>query len=65
MVPTQSNLTRNGWIHFRRLQRQETPTKVFLRHGGRMQKELEMKKKESEMAAAQAAKATTEEKKKV
>lgn len=41
-----------------------SPTKIFLRHGGRMQKELEMKKKESEMAAAQAAKATTDEKKK-
>ncbi|MDD5152619.1 MAG: 30S ribosomal protein S19 [Candidatus Pacebacteria bacterium] len=34
-----------------------SPTKKFLRHGGRMQKELEMKKKESEIAAAAAAKA--------
>ncbi len=40
-----------------------SPTKVFLRHGGRMQKELEQKKKDAELAAAQAAKATTEEKK--
>ncbi|MES2014600.1 MAG: 30S ribosomal protein S19 [Patescibacteria group bacterium] len=29
----------------------------FVRHGGKMQKELEQKKKESEIAAAQAAKA--------
>ena len=40
-----------------------SPTKTFLRHGGRMQKEMEQKKKESEVAAAQAAKAATEEKK--
>ncbi len=33
------------------------PTTKFLRHGGKMQKELEQKKKESEIAAAQAAKA--------
>ncbi|PIR85162.1 30S ribosomal protein S19 [Candidatus Kaiserbacteria bacterium CG10_big_fil_rev_8_21_14_0_10_45_20] len=33
------------------------PTKKFLRHGGKMQKELEQKKKESEIAAAKAAKA--------
>jgi small subunit ribosomal protein S19 len=31
-------------------------TKKFVRHGGRMQKELEVKKKESEVAAAKAAK---------
>lgn len=31
-------------------------TKKFLRHGGKMQKELEIKKKESEIAAAKAAK---------
>jgi small subunit ribosomal protein S19 len=36
-----------------------SPTKKFLRHGGKMQKELEQKKKEGEIAAAQAAKATT------
>ena len=36
------------------------PTKKFIKHGGRMQKELEQQKKEGEIAAAQAAKATTE-----
>ncbi len=35
-----------------------SPTKKFLRHGGKMQKELEQKKKEGEIAAAQAAKAS-------
>lgn len=35
-------------------------TKKFVRHGGKMQKELEEKKKEAEIAAAQAAKAATE-----
>lgn len=34
-----------------------SPTKKFVRHGGKMQKELEQKKKESEIAAASAAKA--------
>ncbi len=33
-----------------------SPTRKFLRHGGKMQKELEIKKKESEIAAAKAAK---------
>lgn len=33
------------------------PTKTFHRHGGKMQKELEVKKKENEIAAAKAAKA--------
>ncbi|HEY4496094.1 MAG TPA: 30S ribosomal protein S19 [Candidatus Paceibacterota bacterium] len=33
-------------------------TRKFVKHGGKMQKELEAKKKESEIAAAQAAKAT-------
>lgn len=37
-----------------------SPTKKFVRHGGKMQKEIEMKAKESEIAAAQAAKAATE-----
>ncbi|HEY9481026.1 MAG TPA: 30S ribosomal protein S19 [Candidatus Paceibacterota bacterium] len=32
-------------------------TRKFIKHGGKMQKEMEQKKKESEMAAAQAAKA--------
>ena len=41
-----------------------SPTRKFTKHGGKMQKEIETKKKESEMAAAQAAKAvvTTEKK---
>ncbi len=33
-----------------------SPTKKFVRHGGKMQKELEVKKKEGEIAAAKAAK---------
>lgn len=33
-----------------------SPTKKFIRHGGKMQKELEVKKKEGEIAAAKAAK---------
>ncbi len=36
-----------------------SPTRKFHRHGGKMQKELELKAKESEIAAAQAAKAST------
>jgi small subunit ribosomal protein S19 len=35
-----------------------SPTKKFVRHGGKMQKELEQKKKDSEIAAAKAAKAS-------
>ena len=35
------------------------PTKKFQRHGGKMQKELEQKKKEAEIAAAKAAKGDT------
>jgi len=34
-----------------------SPAKKFVRHGGKMQKELEQKKKEGEIAAAKAAKA--------
>lgn len=34
-------------------------TRKFVKHGGKMQKELEQKKKESEIAAAQAAKSAT------
>jgi len=34
-------------------------TTKFLRHGGKMQKELEQKKKDSEIAAAKAAKTAT------
>lgn len=33
-----------------------SPTKKFIRHGGKMQKELETKKKEAEITAAKAAK---------
>ena len=33
------------------------PTKKFYRHGGKMQKELDQKKREAEIAAAKAAKA--------
>ncbi|HEY4516127.1 MAG TPA: 30S ribosomal protein S19 [Candidatus Paceibacterota bacterium] len=40
-----------------------SPTRKFVRHGGKMQKELEAKKKEAEISAAQAAKSTTETKK--
>lgn len=36
-----------------------SPTRKFTKHGGKMQKELEQKKKESEIASAQAAKAAT------
>lgn len=39
-----------------------SPTTVFMRHGGKMQKELEMKKKQAEIAAAQAAKAAGDSK---
>ncbi|MFA5888637.1 MAG: 30S ribosomal protein S19 [Candidatus Paceibacterota bacterium] len=41
-----------------------SPTKKFIRHGGKMQKEMEQKQKESEIASAQAAKATVGETKK-
>jgi small subunit ribosomal protein S19 len=34
-----------------------SPTKKFQRHGGKMQKELEQKKQQAEIAAAKAAKA--------
>lgn len=37
-----------------------SPTRKFIRHGGKIQKELEQKAKEAEIAAAQAAKAATE-----
>lgn len=39
-----------------------SPTRKFVRHGGKMQKELEQQKKEAEIAAAQAAKTVTEKK---
>jgi len=37
-----------------------SPTKKFVRHGGKMQKEMEAKAKESEIVAAQAAKAAAD-----
>lgn len=40
-----------------------SPTRKFVRHGGKMQKEIELKKKEAEISAAKAAKATGESKK--
>lgn len=40
-----------------------SPTKKFIRHGGKMQKELEVKKKEGEVAAAKAAKVAGDTKK--
>lgn len=40
-----------------------SPTRKFARHGGKMQKELDQKKKESEISAAKAAKAAPEAKK--
>ena len=39
-------------------------TRKFIRHGGKMQKELEQKQKEAEISAAKAAKASTDSKKK-
>lgn len=41
-----------------------SPTRKFYRHGGKMQKELEQKKKEAEITAAKAAKASADTKKK-
>ena len=35
-----------------------SPTKKFVRHGGKMQKELEQKRKDAEIASAKAAKAS-------
>jgi len=40
-----------------------SPTKIFRRHGGKMQKELDQAKKEGEIAAAKAAKASSDAKK--
>ncbi len=37
-----------------------SPTRKFIKHGGKMQKELEQKKKETEMAQAKAATAAAE-----
>ena len=41
-----------------------SPTKKFLRHGGKMQKEIEIAAKQKELDTAKAAKASTENKKK-
>jgi small subunit ribosomal protein S19 len=41
-----------------------SPTKKFLKHGGKMQKELEAKKKEAEIAQAKTATATAGDAKK-
>jgi small subunit ribosomal protein S19 len=41
-----------------------SPTRKFTRHGGKMQKEIDQKKKESEIAAAKTAKEATPAKKK-
>lgn len=41
-----------------------SPTKKFIKHGGKMQKELEQKKKEAEIAQAKAATAATDTAKK-
>jgi small subunit ribosomal protein S19 len=35
-----------------------SPTKKFIRHGGKMQKEMEQKKQEAEIASAKAASST-------
>lgn len=39
-----------------------SPTRKFIRHGGKMQKELDVAKKEAEIAAARAAKAAADKK---
>ncbi len=39
-----------------------SPTRKFYRHGGKMQKELEQKKKEAEISAAKAAKSASDAK---
>ncbi len=41
-----------------------SPTRKFVRHGGKMQKELEQKKRQAEIAAAKAAKESSTAKKK-
>ena len=41
-----------------------SPTRKFTRHGGKMQKELEQKKKEAEITQAKAAKGAADTKKK-
>ena len=41
-----------------------SPTRKFVRHGGKMQKEIDQKKKQSEIDAAKIAKSATDTKKK-
>ena len=41
-----------------------SPTRKFVKHGGKMQKELEIKKKEAEIAQAKSATAAADSKKK-
>jgi small subunit ribosomal protein S19 len=41
-----------------------SPTRKFLRHGGKMQKEIDQKKKQAEIDAAKSAKSATDSKKK-
>jgi small subunit ribosomal protein S19 len=41
-----------------------SPTRKFLRHGGKMQKEIDQKKKDAEIAQAQAVKVAVDTKKK-
>ena len=41
-----------------------SPTRKFIRHGGKMQKELDQAKKQSEIDSAKAAKSTTADPKK-
>jgi len=41
-----------------------SPTRKFTRHGGKMQKEIDQKKKDTEITAAKTAKATVDTKKK-
>jgi small subunit ribosomal protein S19 len=41
-----------------------SPTRKFLRHGGKMQKEIDQKKKQSEIDAAKSAKSAVDSKKK-
>lgn len=41
-----------------------SPTRKFVRHGGKMQKDIDQKKKEAEITAAKSAKASTSDAKK-
>lgn len=41
-----------------------SPTRTFHRHGGKLMKEIEQKKREAEISAAKSAKASTDSKKK-